>query len=85
MDNADIIADFSRKVMCTTRALLSFVPELVPHFWELDIDRALRATAAFAGLVAYAKGLETVPFVFSSDITYYQSILKDSFAIDPKS
>ena len=48
-------------------------------FFEKDVDGTSGATAAFAGLVAYMMGLETVPFAFGSDKTQYQVIVKDYF------
>ena len=85
--NADITANFSQEGGMYRKGVAVFCARAGSAFLELDIDGALgaAAAAAFAGLVAYAKGLETVPFVFSSDITYYQGIVKDYFATDPES
>ena len=49
---------------------------------ERDTEGTSGAAAAFAGLVAYMMGLNRVPFAFGSDITQYQSIVKDYFVYD---
>ena len=85
VDASGLIADFSQEGDVYTEGIAAKCAMAGFSFFEEDVDGTSGATAAFAGLVAYMMGLETVPFSFGSDYTQYQRIVKDYFVTGPGS
>lgn len=85
VDASGLVADFSQEGDVYTEGIAAKCAMAGFSFFEEDVDGTSGATAAFAGLVAYMMGLETVPFAFGSDYTQYQRIVKDYFVTGPGS
>ena len=83
VDESGLTAYFSQEGDVYTEGVAAKCAAAGFSFFEKDVDGTSGATAAFAGLVAYMMGLETVPFAFGSDKTQYQRIVKDYFVTGP--
>lgn len=78
-DESGLSAYFSQEGDVYTEGVAAKCAAAGFSFFEKDVDGTSGATAAFAGLVAYMMGMETVPIAFGSDPTQYQRIVKDYF------